>query len=189
MNTMDIPADTLTGKVVIAGFCGLFALGILAWSVPKFIRFLRTVVGATPGKPGARNIHLVLGFFIYLAVFAAAAMAAFIGARVATAQPTRISPAGITGVDWSCSRELGFFSVTCTSPLGWRANSRQTIQWPEIEKVDCISGNHGTISQLTIFAPGRRIQIGSLAVHDLKDVHQLILSQAPKSAVRACGSW
>jgi hypothetical protein len=185
MDTMEIPAGTLAGKTVVVACCLLIVVGVLAWGVPKFWEFLNVVLGRAPRKPGTKNIHLVLGFFVYGLIFAPVFIAAMIGASVATAGPTLLSSEGIVGRELDCGSDLGVFSFSCSSPLG-RSDSRKIILWNEIDKVDCISRRDGTIRELHVDSGSRQIVIGSLGVYNLHSAHQFIAARAPKGAVKAC---
>jgi hypothetical protein len=187
MDSIEIPAATFVGKAVVIGACVLVVVGILAWVVPKFKVFLNVVFGGTPRKPETRHIHLVLGFFVYALMFAPAAIATFIGVGVAAAGPTVISSEGVAGSDLACDSDLGVFPFSCAASLNLLVNSRQLLRWDEIDKVGCISRHDGTIRELYVKAGVRSIAIGSLAVHDLSRVRQLILAHAPRGVAEPCG--
>jgi hypothetical protein len=188
MDVIEIPVATVALKAFISGLCGIIALAILFWWAPKFALFLKTVLGTAPRKPESKTIHQVLGFVVYLLICAPAFIAGYVGVTVATAKPTRLSAEGIEGVDWACQRELGVL-FACSSPLGERVNSRRTIRWGEIDKVQCFSDSTGVIREISIHAAAQHIQIGSLAVRDLREVRRVILSQVAQSAAQPCTGW
>jgi hypothetical protein len=173
---------TLRERVVFT--CAALFIGVLAWGLPKFVGFVRIVLGLAPRRPGTRNIHLVLGFVVYAVVFAPAALAAFIAVNIARATPPELSSEGISGAERACSSHG--LSFSCSSLFDGRGNSRRTIQWGQIDEVDCTTSADGSVREISIRAANQRIQIGNLAINDLRSVLETILSYAPKSARRPC---
>lgn len=186
LDKIEIPAATFAGKAVVVGACALIAVSIVACCAPRFKVFLNYVFGKVPRKPEIKNTHLLFGFAVYILLFAPAALATFIGIGVAVARPTIISPEGVTGGDLACGSDLSIFPFSCAASLGSWVNSRQMLTWAEIDKLGCVSRHDGTIRELYVKAGARRIAIGSLAVHDLRYVRQLILAHSPKAVAEPC---
>jgi hypothetical protein len=183
MEPIEIPIVTLPGKVLVVGCCLFIVVVILWWSAPKLKAFLNVASGRLPRPSGMKNIHLVFGFFVYPFVFALAAIAAMIGCGVATESPTLVSSTGITGGNLVCDSPWEFAFFSCTTSFG---ESRKLIQWNEIDRVDCLSRSDGTIAELDIHSGTRQIEIGSVAVRDLRKVHEAIRAHTAEGAVMPC---
>lgn len=124
--------------------------------------------------------------FVYAFLLGITLIAFLTGITLATAKPTVISSEGIVGVDFACSSDLRILPFRCNSSLSSWGHSRQMIGWGQIEKVTCISRRDGTISELYIRSGGKR---GSLAVHDLREVHQIVLAHAPAGVAEPLAVW
>jgi hypothetical protein len=185
MDPIEIPVASPLGKVVVIGCCVLIVIAVLWWVGPKFITFLNTVSGRTPRKPGTKNLHIVLGFVVYLIILAPVLIAAYVGVGVTTTAPTLISSTGVTGTTFVCEGSPILILFSCSTPFSLR-NRRKTIAWNEINRVECVSLDDGRISALSVYSKTQRIEIGSFAVRDLSGAHDIILAHAPPSATRPC---
>jgi hypothetical protein len=185
MGPTEIPVAGLLGKVVVIGCCVLIAIAVLWWAGPKFRTFLDTVSGRTPRKAGTKNLHIVFGFVVYLIILAPVGIAAYVGVGIATTAPTLISSTGVTGTTFVCEGSPAFAIFSCRAPFSL-GNRRKTITWNEIERVECVSRDDGTISALSVYSKTQQIEIGSFAVRDLSGAHDIILAHAPPSATRPC---
>jgi hypothetical protein len=185
MDPIEIPVASPLGKVVVIGCCVLIVIAVLWWTGPKFRTFLNTVSGRTPRKPGTKNRHIVFGFFVYLIILAPVVIAAYVGVGIATTAPTLISSIGVTGTTFVCEGLPTVVIFSCRTPFSL-GNRRKTITWNEIDRVECVSRDDGTISALSVYSKTQRIEIGSFAVRDLSGAHDIILANAPPSATRPC---
>jgi hypothetical protein len=185
MDPIEIPVASALGKLVVIGCCVLIVWAVLWWWWPKFKIFLGTVSGRTPRKPETKNIHIILGFIVYAIILAPAAIATFIGVGIATTAPALISSTGVMGTTLACEGLPSVVIFTCSTPFSL-GNRRKTITWNEIDRVECNSRDDGTISALYIHSGTRQIEIGSFAMRDLSEAHDVILAHAPRSAARSC---
>jgi hypothetical protein len=185
MDPIEIPVASSLGKVVVIGCCVLIVIAVFWWAGPRFRTFLNTVSGRTPQKPGTKNLHIVFGFVVYLIILAPVVIAAYIGVGIATTAPTLISSTGVTGTTFVCEGLPSIVIFSCRTPFSL-GNRRKTITWNEIDRVECVSRDDGTIGALSVYSRTRRIEIGSFAVRDLSGAHDIILAHAPPSATRPC---
>jgi hypothetical protein len=158
---------------------------VLWWAGPKFTTFLNTVSGRTPRKPGTKNLHIVFGFVVYLIILTPVVIAAYVGVGIATTAPTLISSTGVTGTTFVCEGLPTFAIFSCRTPFSL-GNRRKTITWNEIDRVECVSRDDGTISAVSVYSKTQRIEFGSFAVRDLSGAHDIILAHAPPSVTRPC---
>jgi hypothetical protein len=185
MAPIEIPVATPLGKAVVISCCLVIAMSVLWWAGPKFGAFLSMVFGRTQRRPETTNTHMILGVVVYAFAFAPAVMAAYVGIAIGTAPPARISSTGIQGGGLECVEELSYLSWSCSWPLSL-GTRQETITWSEVDRVECATRRDGTISMVKIYSKTRRIEIGSFAIHDLDNVHNLILEHSPPSAARTC---
>jgi hypothetical protein len=185
MDPIEIPIATPFSKLVVIACCVLTVVAILWWAAPKFRFFLRSISGHASGAAEIGTIHILLGFLVYAIVLAPVGIATLIGVGVAFTPPTIVSSAGVTGGTFLCTGARIPVSFSCSSPFSFRQR-RLTITWAEMERVECVSRDDGTIGVLYIYSGTRRIEIGNFAVRDLNGVHDVILANAPRSAARPC---
>jgi hypothetical protein len=185
MDPIEIPVASPFGKLVVIGCCVLIVIAVLWWAAPKFKTFLITVLRRASRKPETTNLHIILGFVVYLIILAPVVIATYVGVGVATTAPTLISSIGITGTTFVCEGWPTVVIFSCSTPFSLR-NRRKTITWNEIDRVECTSRHDGTISALYISSRTQRIEIGSFAIHDLSGAHDAILAHAPRSAAQPC---
>jgi hypothetical protein len=185
MEPIEIPIATPFSKLVAVACCVLTIVAILWWAAPKFRFFLRSISGDASRAANTRTIHIFLGFLVYAIVLAPAGIATLIGVGVAFTPPTVVYSAGVTGGTLLCTGARVPISFSCSSPFSFKQR-RLTITWAEMERIECISRDDGTIGVLYIYSGSRRIEIGNFAVRDLTGVHDVILAHAPQSAARPC---
>src|SRR4029077_2669567 len=152
---------------------------------PKFRLFLRSISGDGSRAARTGTAHIFLGFLVYAVVLAPAGIATLIGVGVAFSPPTVVSSVGVTGGTFLCAGARIPISFSCSSPFSFKQR-RLTITWAEMERIECVSRDDGSIGVLYIYSGTRRIEIGNFAVRDLRGVHEVILAHAPRSAARPC---
>jgi len=185
VDPIEIPVASPLGRVVVIGCCVLIVIAVLWWAGPKFRTFLNIVSGRKPRKPGTTNLHIVFGLVIYLIILAPVVIAAYVGVGIATTAPTLISSTGVTGTTFVCECLPTVLIFSCRTPFSL-GSRRKTITWNEIDRVECVSRDDGTIGALSVYSKTQRIEIGSFAVRNLSAAHDIILARAPPSATRPC---
>jgi hypothetical protein len=165
MQTFEIPVANLTLKLIMIPACLLIAGVVLWWAIPAFVKFLRTVTGREPRKPGTKSIHLVLGFLIYLLIFMPAVVSMLILIEITTTPPSIVSEGGVAGG-------------------GGILSSRKTIAWNEVTRADCIMNRSHKISNVRVMGANERIELGGGV--DLQPVHDFIWSHLPPSTTHPC---
>ena len=185
MDSIEIPVASPLGKVVVISCCVLIVIAVLWWTGPKFRTFLNTISGRTPQKPETKNLHIVFGFVVYLIILAPVVIAAYVGVGIATTAPTLIASTGVTGTTFVCEGLPSAVIFSCWTPFSL-GNRRKTITWYEIDRVECVSRDDGTISSLSVYSNTQRIEISSFAIHDLSAAHDMILAHVARSAARPC---
>jgi len=165
MEPIEIPVATFAMKLVMVPAALFIAGFVLWWGIPKLLLYLRIVAGRAPRKPGTRTIHLVLGFGIYMLVFAPALIAVLILLSMTTTPPSIVSAEGVAGGG-------GFLSA------------RKTIRWDEVIRVDCSWNRNHRVNSLRVVAASKRIELSG--GDDLTDIRDLIWSKVPRHAGRPC---
>jgi hypothetical protein len=167
MHPIEIPVATLPIKLLMGGTCFLIALVVFWWGVPKFVQFLRVVLGCEPRKPGTKTIHLVAGFFVYAFIFFFPTVATLIFLELVTTPPSVVSSEGVTGGG------------------GW-VYSRKTFRWEDVNRINCIANRDGSVRTLVFVSGDRRIEIGNAGGFDLRTIREKVQEHVPDSVMRAC---
>jgi len=184
MDPMDIPIATPLEKTLVVCVCALFSIIVIWWTAPKFAAFAKTAFGRAAALPRPNAVTIALGFVIYAVIFVTVIFASVVAIRIVTLPPTVVSSAGVAGGTFACSS--GGISLSC-SVASTIQNTRTTIAWPEIERVECEAGEDRTVRAIDVYSTTRRrIEIGNAAVHDLRAVLDVILKYAPPAAATPC---